>query len=289
MAGTMTLRKGAGSGKAKAGRAPKAGASRKRPVKGATRNMTAVKQRRSRPSVWVNRVLILLGAGIVLAALGQAYSKVQSIPVQQIAVTGELQHTRPEALQAMVQPALAGGFLNADLQLVRQQLEALPWIYEATVRRRWPNALEIHVVEQLPIARWDGSGFLNHEGDIFSPRDVKGWQELPLLRGPQGAAKALMASYQRVIEILGPLGLAVEQLAMDERGQLDAVLVGGLQLVVGGQDFRERMSRFVSIYRSELASRLEQVERVDLRYESGIAVAFNEPPSAAENETQDKT
>lgn len=288
MAGQMTLRKAADPVKGTRRRPTKARSPKKRPVQGATRNTPVVKSR-GRPSVWVNRILILLGAAVVLAALAQAYIRVLSIPVQQIAVTGELEHTRTEALQAMVQPALAGGFLNADLQRIRLQLEALPWIYEATVRRRWPNALEIHVVEQLPIARWGESGFLNHEGEIFRPSDVLGWQSLPLLRGPDGAAKSLMASYQRVIEILGPLGLTVEQLAVDERAQLEAVLDGGLQLLVGGEDFRERMQRFVFIYQTELLSRLDDVERVDLRYESGIAVAFNEPPEVAENETQDKT
>lgn len=288
-AAAKILRRDADAGKARAGRTARAGASRKRPVKGATRNMPAVKKSRKGPSVWVNRVLILLGAGVVLAALAQAYNKVQSIPVQQVVVTGELEYIRTEALQAMVQPALAGGFLNADLQHMRQKLEALPWVYEATVRRRWPNALEIHVIEQLPIARWGGSGFINHEGDVFTPSDVQGWQELPVLRGPEGKAKALMASYQRVIEILGPLELAVEQLAMDERAQLEAVLEGGMQVLVGRQDFRERMNRFVTIYRSELVSRPGEVERVDLRYESGVAVAFNEPPEVVENQKQDKT
>ena len=88
----------------------------------------------------------------------QAWIKLQSIPVQQISVTGELEHTQREVVQEMIQPSLVGGFLGADLQSIRQQLEGLPWVYEATVRRKWPAALEIHVVEQLPIARWGEAG-----------------------------------------------------------------------------------------------------------------------------------
>ncbi len=37
-----------------------------------------------RPAVWLNRLLVLLGTGVVVAAVIQSYIKLQSIPVQQI-------------------------------------------------------------------------------------------------------------------------------------------------------------------------------------------------------------
>ena len=243
-------------------------------AKGATRKVAAADKARRSPSVWFNRLLILTGAVVVAAAAIEAYFTLESIPVQRITVTGELAHTRYEEVQEMVQPALAGGFLNADLHRIRSQLEALPWIYEATVRRKWPSALEINVMEQLPIARWGSDGFLNHEGEVFRSDSGEQWQSLPLLRGPEGSARALVANYQRLVELLRPLGLTVEQLAVDQRGQVSAELAGGVPLGLGGDDFMERMQRFMMIYRTELASRFDQVSRVDLRYASGVAVAF---------------
>ncbi|MEH6636144.1 MAG: cell division protein FtsQ/DivIB [Halioglobus sp.] len=253
----------------------------RKPSHGATRNAREPVQLTRKPSVWFNRLLILLGAGVVLLAAVQAYITLQSIPVQRISVTGELEYTQTAVVQELVQPELAGGFLKADLQRIRTQLEGLPWIYEATVRRKWPNALEINVVEQLPIARWGDDGFLNHEGEIFHSGKAGQWQSLPQLQGPDGTARSLMDNYQRLLEILAPLGLALEQLAVDERGQVEAVLAGGITLVVGSEDFLERMQRFVAIYHAELAPRAGEIERIDLRYESGIAVAFTEPPQMA--------
>lgn len=202
-------------------------------AKGATRKVAAAAKARRSPSVWFNRLLILTGAVVVAAAAIEAYFTLESIPVQRITVTGELAHTRYEEVQEMVQPALAGGFLNADLHRIRSQLQALPWIYEATVRRKWPSALEINVMEQLPIARWGSDGFLNHEGEVFRSDSGEQWQSLPLLRGPEGSARALVANYQRLVELLRPLGLTVEQLAVDQRGQVAAELAGGVQLVLG--------------------------------------------------------
>lgn len=271
------------------GRKEKGRMPRKKPVKargrrasqGATRNTVVVAKSAGKlggqSSVWLNRLLILLGAAVVLTAGVKAFVTVQSLPVQRISVTGELEHTQAQAVQDMVQPGLVGGFLSADLQQIRRQLEGLPWIYEASVRRKWPNALEIHVVEELPIARWGRDGFLNHEGGVFHSDKDGDWEALPRLQGPKGSAQSLVEKYQRLVEILAPLDLAVEQLAVDERGQLEAVLAGGMQLSLGGDDFLERMRRFNGIYLTELAVRRTEVVRVDLRYESGIAVAFKEP------------
>ena len=272
---------GGGRSKGPAREKPAAKRSARKPAQGATRNVAVSVEDSGSAYAWLNRVLILLGTGVVLVAATKGYIVVQGVPVQRITVTGELEHTQAEAVQDMVQPSLVGGFLRADLQQMRRQLEAMPWIYEATVRRRWPNALEINVVEQLPIARWGRDGFLNHEGGIFHSNKSDDWESLPLLKGPQGSAQSLMAKYQRLVEILAPLNLTVVQLSVDERGQMEAVLGQGMQLIVGSEDFLDRMHRFAVVYRSELAARKSEVERVDLRYESGIAVAFSEPSQVA--------
>jgi len=284
----MTLRRAAknpntkpsGKNSVRASKRPDVKARGRRAPQGATRNTVAMPKASGQSSAWLNRLLILLGAAVVLTASLKAFVTVQSLPVQRISVTGELEHTQAQAVQDMVQPGLAGGFLKADLQQIRRQLEGLPWIYEATVRRKWPNALEIHVVEELPIARWGADGFLNHEGGVFRSDKGGDWASLPQLQGPKGSAQSLVDKYQRLVEILAPLNLAVLQLAVDERGQMEAVLTGGMLLNLGNDKFLGRMERFVGIYRTELAVRAADVARVDLRYESGIAVAFKEPTGA---------
>ena len=246
-------------------------------AQGATRKRSANIEKPARSFHWLNRILVLLAAGIVAIAVAQAYIKLQAIPVERISVTGELEHTQTAAVQDMVQPALAGGFLWADLSRVQQQLEALPWIHEASVRRVWPNALEIHVIEQLPIARWGESAFLNHEGEVFRPSKQEAWQGLPQLLGPEGSAPELMRTYQRLVELLKPVGLSVAQLSIDDRGEVEAMLGGGQRLVIGGVDFLDRVKRFKTVYRSVLAPRMDEVKNIDLRYSRGVAVGFSEP------------
>ncbi|MEM8562742.1 MAG: cell division protein FtsQ/DivIB [Pseudomonadota bacterium] len=265
----------------KAKRLPFSKAAARKTSKGATRTQSSARPS-SIPSPWLSRLLIATGSVVVLAAAFKAYVSLQAIPVQHIVVKGELENTRNEMIQDMVQPALVGGFLYSDLQRIRTQLEALPWIYRATVQRRWPDALEIHVIEQLPIARWGNSDFLNHEGDVFRSGDNQQWQDLPNLQGPAGSAKALVSGYKRIADILKPLQMKVASLKIDERGQIDVVMNNGMQLKLGNEDFLERMHRFLAVYRSDLSNRAADIERIDLRYETGVAVAFKqEPPQVA--------
>ncbi len=251
--------------------------------KGAVRKSPAPVARKPKSFAWLNRVLILLAVVVVVIVSGKGYVALNAIPVEHIIVSGKLQHTKTTALEEMVRPALEGGFLNADLERVRVQLQSLPWVYEVSVRRRWPNALELHVIEQLPIARWGKDGFLNHEGAVFqSIGDDQQWSSLPLLRGPRGTAKTLMSIYQQFVEILSPHELLVEELAIDDRGQVEAKLKGDTILRLGSEDYvEERLRRFVAIYRTELAAKGETVASVDLRYPNGLAVGFREASQVA--------
>jgi cell division protein FtsQ len=247
---------------------------------GATRKI-AREDKPVRSYAWINRVLILLGVGIVLVVVANGAVVLHAIPVERIVVTGELEHTRTLALQEMVQPALVGGFLSADLSRIQAQLESLPWVYLASVKRQWPNALEIHVVEQLPIARWGENGFLNHEGMVFQSSVANSRGTLPMLTGPQGTQQELIGNYQLITEMLQPLELAIRELALDERGQLRAVLESGFEVVFGDEELLERLERFVALYSDGLEGYGPSLRRVDMRYHSGVAVAFREPPEVA--------
>ena len=247
---------------------------------GATRK-TLVQERRPRSFNWLNRFFIVLGLGVVCAASVKAALVLNAIPVERIVVTGKLEYTQKVALQEMVQPVLVGGFLGADLSLIQNQLEQLPWVYQAIVRRQWPNALEIHVVEQLPIARWGQSSFLNHEGEAFHPSGESRWDSLPVLKGVEGQEQELINAYQFISETLRPLELTVSELTANDRGQLRAVLSGETELLLGSTDLSERLARFIALYQSAGEAAHPKMERVDLRYQSGLAVVFSEPPVVA--------
>ena len=63
-------------------------------------------------------------------------------------------------------------------------------------------------------------------------------------------------------------------LQVDSRGALTAELINGLQIKLGRGDIEHRIERLVGIYREQILPRREQIERLDLRYSNGFAVAW---------------
>lgn len=253
---------------------------RKRTSRGATRRQQQKAQ--LMPVVvwelWLNRALIAFAVVAVVWAAHWGYSALRDIPVRNIVVSGDVRHLDAAQVQTLIQPQLSGGFLGADLTEIREQLLGLPWVYEASVRRQWPDVVLVEITGQTPIARWGNGAYLNHQGDVFlSDGNTGVLDNLPLLRGPSGMQQLMMADYLRVQDALTVLGLHVNELMMDERGELRAHVDKGFWLVLGRDDLSARLKRFAKVYKTHLALG-EPISQIDLRYNNGLAVAFI-PPS----------
>ena len=65
-------------------------------------------------------------------------------------------------------------------------------------------------------------------------------------------------------------------LRVDSRGALDVELINGLQIKLGRGDTERKIERLIAIYRQQIMPRREQIQRLDLRYSNGFAVAWKE-------------
>jgi len=221
----------------------------------------------------VSTLLLLALLGLVLQ---RGIAALYEQPVRHIAVTGSLDSAHRDALRDTLAAHLDAGLLALPLRQLRDELQALPWVYRASLRRRFPDTLEVQVVEQRPIARWGDGGFLNHEAHVIAVADAKAWDALPRIRGPEGSQARLMRRYQRLVDLLRPLELAPVSLEEDAFGQLSATLDNGVELQLGRSEFTRRVEDFLLLWRRELAAQGAFVKRVDLRYERGAAVAFRD-------------
>jgi cell division protein FtsQ len=245
-------------------------------ARGATRKRQQVQRRSVREAgrrVLLAGVAVLSGLAFVgLLVLGSW--QLHSLQVQRVVITGELEHVDRDAMKTLINGSLEDGFLWLDLQSLRTPLESLPWVHRVVVRRQWPDTIEVRVIEQRAIARWGGSAFLNHAGEVFAPGDAQFGTELPRLAGPEGSHGLMMERYLLVQEVLQSLGLRLSALEMDKRSGLSATLADGSQLLLGSEDLVSKLERLKVLYKSRLADRRGELARVDLRYRHGAAVAW---------------
>lgn len=198
------------------------------------------------------------------------------LPLKVVRIDGKLKNLDRRALEQAVGGVVDGNFFTVDLDVVRAAALKLPWVDQVTVRRIWPDTLNMWVEEQQPIARWGDKQLVNDRGDLFTPEPEALKVPLPRLSGPDDSAVEMVSRYQRMNRRFAALKLEIDRLIRDRRGAWTVGFKQGVELKLGHSETEARVERFVRLY-----PRLEQVEkrrvkRVDMRYANGVAVLWEE-------------
>ncbi|MDX9740962.1 MAG: cell division protein FtsQ/DivIB [Gammaproteobacteria bacterium] len=241
----------------------------------------AARQRLRRVFAWSaggGTLALVIGAfasGLVSVPLPEA-----EFPLRTLRVESAFERVSREEILAVVRPHAADGFFGADMAGIRQGLVELPWIRAASVRRVWPDTLQVTLIEEHAVARWGDGGLVNGEGEVFHPPRAEG-AGLPLLVGPESSAPQVVAFHREAQRRLEPLGLRIATLAMDARRSWEMTLANGIRLTLGSKDAERQIARFVEFYPRVLAARAAEIERIDLRYGNGFAVRWQAAATAA--------
>lgn len=232
--------------------------------------------------------LMLSAQAVLILALGVSISwgvtwvrNPNNMPLRSVQVEGEFRKLNAEELQHAVAEAARGGFFTVNVDAVRRAAESLPWVASARVRRVWPDALQLHVVEQRAAARWGEAGLLNMRGQLFAPDAASIPARLPRLSGPEESRRRVMEAYITMTAVLQPLGQRVAELHLDPRRSWLLRLDSGVELRLGSVNEIARLERFVRVYPTVFAARQAELNKVDLRYSNGFAVRWDRSPETA--------
>lgn len=213
-------------------------------------------------------------------------------PLAKLRVHGEFKRVPAEQLQQVVLPYAQSGFFAVKLQDAQDAIEKLPWVESAQVRKQWPDVLEITLVEHRPFARWGKDRLLSEQGKLFATPQKLQDLALPDLEGPDTQTGEVVALYNDARALFAPAGVDVTRVRMDARGSWSLQLSNGTEVVVGRDDARSRLQRFVRVL-PQLANQQAPIERADLRYTNGFTLSWGNPAAAAPanvaHRTQDRT
>lgn len=212
-----------------------------------------------------------LGA-LVLAVLGlgawTGYREVAARPIRNVTFAGDLQRIAREDLERFAEGVRGLSASGASLEAVREAARGIPWVREATVRRRFPDTVVVTLEAHEALARWGASALVSRLGEVFSA-DHEG--RLPRFAGPEGSAPEIARRFPAIARAAAPLASPVAELRLSARGAWQAVLESGLVLELGRGDIEGRIARFASAWPALAASGIETAH-ADLRYGNGFAL-----------------
>jgi cell division protein FtsQ len=207
----------------------------------------------------------------------------QRLPVQDIVISGELTMLDVNQLKSIVRNQAKGSFFALDVDHVHRLMILQPWVYTASVRKRWPSKLYIHIFEQQVVAKWNGDLLLNRYGDTFEGLNSKQQKfdalqsakllKLPQLFGPMGSEKIALTGYTYMQKLLNISSQKITLLWLSERFAWQAKLNNQVVLKLGRQEYINRLQRYIDVY-PLLRQNKKSVAYVDLRYDTGLAVGW---------------
>jgi cell division protein FtsQ len=224
--------------------------------------------------LWVANLLYALAALLLAYAVLFLVVHLPVFPLREVKVDGQLTHVTREQVQLIVKRELKGNFFTLDLEQAKGAFQKLPWVRSVSVRRRWPDRLEVAVEEHVALARWGGMALVNTRGELFG---AASGSDLPVFIGPGGSEKELAQRYGQFRQALAPLGLAPSQVVLSPRRAWQLRLDNGLTVELGREQVEPRLAKFVRVYGQTLAKLDRPVQYVDLRYPNGFAVRMPAP------------
>jgi cell division protein FtsQ len=239
---------------------------------------------------WIANALFAFA--FVLFIYGSVYVLVHLpiFPLNEVRVEGELKHVTREQVKLIASRYLQGNFFTVDLVRTRQAFEKLPWARSVSVRRRWPNRLEVVIEEHQALARWGNIALVNTHGELFHAASDA---DLPVFYGPGDGVKEVAEHYGEFGELILPVEMKLTEVTLTPRRSWQVTTNTGMVISLGREKMDMRLARFMQVYSKTYAGLKGDLKYVDLRYPSGFAVrspmalaAFKPVAVAAESKEQ---
>lgn len=227
---------------------------------------------------------VLLGWVVFITAwLGWQEVKEQGVnwlPVKYVRIEGAFQYIAKDKIKQVLKGQVNNGLYNADIQQIKATVNQLPWVESVYVKRVWPDAIVIKIMEQVPVVRWGETGLLNKEGEKFIPNNVALFGQLPMLFSPVGKEQELLEVMKRLIIAMNDKQMALAEFRVSERRAWSIKLRNNMVIKLGRKEPLKKFQRFLQTFALIGEEQIKKVAVVDLRYPNGYAITWK--PNEAE-------
>ena len=221
---------------------------------------------------------------------GQRLDRRRALAAAHLARAGRAASRRRAETARDVLPYAAQGFFAVRLDDAQVAVAKLPWVQHAEVRKRWPDVVEVRIVEHRPFARWGKDRLLSEQGQLFPVAGAMRAEGLAATRWSRQPRVRSGGALQRIARVVRARRHRRARLDAGSPRQLVAAAVRRHRVLVGNSEARLRLTRFARLLPQLLSQKQLPLARADLRYTNGFALSWTAaPPRPAAPQSQGNT
>ncbi|MEO1019886.1 MAG: cell division protein FtsQ/DivIB [Pseudomonadota bacterium] len=220
----------------------------------------------------------LLGRSSMVAAWAEkttvkvvGFFSAEGFVVAEVFTEGRRRSKRNEIIR-ILEPYQMQSILLVDTVTIRRQLETLPWVRTASVKRAFPNELRIHLEEYAPVARFLDNGrerLLANDGTVIDVVAASAFSHLPRLSGHGVERK--MAEFWGLLRAEPDLARRVVGATLIGERRWDLALDNGTKVRLPRDEPEKAMRELAQFEREEMI--LDRaVSAIDLRSPGWVVI-----------------
>jgi cell division protein FtsQ len=219
-------------------------------------------------------ILLILGGFFIFGGLDDLGASAERMAANRTAAMGlavdviEVSGVEPEqAAEVATTISVFRGqpMLSFNPDAARAEVEALPWVREASIVRLWPDRIAVVIEPRAEFALWQIEGdihVIDRDGAVLGEADANDWPDLPLVVGfgANEEAELLIETLEHYEEIASRVSAMVR--VGDRRWNLR--LVNGLDIKLPESEVGAALALLAAMHAERGVLRLD-AESIDLR------------------------
>ncbi|MCP4574810.1 MAG: FtsQ-type POTRA domain-containing protein [Deltaproteobacteria bacterium] len=178
------------------------------------------------------------------------------------------------------------GLLSLKLESMRKEIEKHPWVKAATVERKFPHSLIVHVEKEDPVilVLLDQLFYMNGQGQLFTPVLPDEEVDFPILTGLRGTETDQRKKLKQTVHVLNVLEEEEGQWSIQNLSEMHLNKNGGISLYFNHIQAAINISlenpgphmeglKQVTKHLSK-SGKINLVTRIDLNHVDGAVVSF---------------
>lgn len=197
------------------------------------------------------------------------------LAIDEVEITGQSEVSEFDVLHRMAigpYPSI----VTFDAIAARERVEALPWVDHVTIRKLYPDTLQVAIVEREPFAIWQrdrGVSLIDDQGRIITNRVDGRYAGLPLVVGEGAEQRA--GEFVTLLEEFPSLAPRVKAGVLVSGRRWNVVLQNGIEIMLPEEDPASALIQVVALDDGHgLFSR--EIAAVDLRLASRLIFRLTE-------------